>query len=272
MPAVVVLTGGGIKGAVAAARYASDSKLIFVHADYGQASARMEANALGGLSAAFASARTLMLSLPHVLEIQRDGEAVGDRRSAGAPLSPDRGERSSRVSGGGDPGISRAPSAPALRGLMPTLLSVAVQCSMRFGASTMVTGLSRFCDATHLGLNHTGTAPDGCHELIHSLNLTVDSLPQAGSKVRMEAPLMELSLPEIIKLAQRFGIPFEQTWTCVQGRPQPCGRCQPCQSRAHAFLESAWVDPLLAAAPNTTAQSRVASRYNGDKRFDRSAF
>jgi 7-cyano-7-deazaguanine synthase len=82
------------------------------------------------------------------------------------------------------------------------------------------------------------------------LNLMIDSLPQAGCKVRIEAPLMELSPLEIIKLAQRFGIPFERTRTCVRGRPQPCGRCDPCKSRARAFLEAALIDPLLAAVPN----------------------
>ena len=36
MARVVVLTGGGIKGAVAAARYASEHEVVLLHADYGQ--------------------------------------------------------------------------------------------------------------------------------------------------------------------------------------------------------------------------------------------
>lgn len=225
MRRIVVMTGGGIKGGVAAARSAAENDLVLVHVDYGQPSAPAELSALRSLAKTFPSARVVTLTMPHVLELDR----VETRTKPGH----------------GDSDVSRAPSAGALRGLVPVLLSVGVQCALRVGASSIVTGLSRFCDAAHLGLGGTGAVPDGGREFVHSFNLMIESLSQAWSKIRVEAPLMDLSSPQIIKLGQRFGVPLENTWTCLQTRPQPCGRCAPCLARASAFVDASLVDPLI---------------------------
>ncbi len=230
MPRIVVMTGGGIKGGVAAARSAVENELILVHVDYGQPSAAAEVTALRRRAGTFPSSRAATLTMPHVLEL-------------------DRVESRSPTSGQGDSGVSQPPSAGALRGLMPVLLSVGVQCALRLGASTVVTGLSQLCEAVRLGLGGTGAVPDGGRAFVHSFNLMIESLSQARSKIRVEAPLMDLALPQIIKLGQRFQVPLEKTWTCEQSRPQPCGRCAPCLARASAFVDASLVDPLIRPAP-----------------------
>lgn len=234
MPTVVAMTGGGIKGAVAAARYASDHELLLVHADYGQPAAAAEASALRDLAGTLASSRVLPLTLPHVLEIDgRSAKAARRTQSEG-----DRGENG-----------RAAPSPAALRGLMPVLMSAGIQCAMRVGASTVVTGLSRSCDATHLGVGDRHNAAGRVCEFGHALNLMSESLAHGSSRIRVEAPLMEMTLPQIIKLARHFDVPLEKTWTCERPGPTPCGTCEPCKSRSRAFTEAALIDPLMSAAP-----------------------
>lgn len=232
MPPIIILTGGGIKGAVAAARRASDNELVLVHVDYGQPSARAEVKALRDLAETFSSARVVALDLPHVRQLQQDS---ADSRSSPGGGNPRRGEASSLA----------APS----RGLVPVLMSVGVQCAMRFGAATVATGLSRLCDATHFGMPPVEEAIDGRREFVYAFNLMIESLSAQRSKVRMEAPLMDVDYGQMVKLAQRFGVPLEKTWTCEQSRTQPCGRCNPCKARARAFIEAALVDPLIVGTP-----------------------
>lgn len=234
MPTVVALTGGGIKGAVAAARYLSDHELLLVHADYGQPAAAAEAGALRDLAATLASSRALSLTLPHVLEL--------DDRSA-------RAVRRTQSEGDREENGCAAPSPAALRGLMPVLMSTGIQCAMRVGASTVVTGLSYSCDATHLRVGDRHNTADRLCEFVHSLNLMCESLVYGSSRIRVEAPLMDTTLSQIIKLARHFDVPLEKTWTCEQAGPTPCGTCEPCKSRSRAFTEATLIDPLMSPAP-----------------------
>lgn len=233
MPPIVVMTGGGIKGAVAAARCAEDNELLLTHIDYGQPSAPAELQALHVLNKAFPSSSVMALTLPHVMQLQEGPGRFGEPPAVGAGEAADR----------------NGPSAPALRGLVPVLMSIGVQCAWRVGASAVVTGVSRLCEATHLGMSGTDPRSNGWRELVHSFNLMIDCLSGRGPQVRIETPLMDLGLPQMIKLARRFRIPLERTWTCQRAGPRPCGRCSPCTARARAFVEAALVDPLSKSTP-----------------------
>ncbi len=226
------MTGGGIKGATAAARSAADNELLLVHMDYGQPCAQAETSALHDLAEALQSSRVVSLILPHVLELDQQMTDGSRSRSSG------------EADASGEP---QAPSALALRGIVPVLLSVGVQYALRVGASTVVTGLSRLCEATHLGLPGNEEPTHGRREFVYSFNLMIESVSPACSRVQIETPLMDLSLPQIIKLTERFGVPLEKTWTCARSTSQPCGRCEACGARAGAFLEAGLVDPLISA-------------------------
>jgi 7-cyano-7-deazaguanine synthase len=232
---MVVLTGGGIKSAVVAGRSAAGNELIFVHADYGQPSAAAERRALPALARAFPSTRVVTLDLPYVAQLQstdlnepgessRDGETADDR-------------------------ASRVLSSASLRGFVSVLMSLGVQCALRLGASKVITGLTQVCDATHLGLPPVEGSANGQREFIYSFNVMMESVLPRRSMLAVEAPLMDLEYTQIIKLAQRFRVPLERTWTCGQSRPHPCGRCEPCQARARAFVGAGVVDPLSTVVP-----------------------
>lgn len=228
MSRIVVLTGGGLKGSIAAVRNAADHELILLHADYGQPSARAEFKAIEKLVDYLPSARAIGLDLSQE-------PRVAGKETRAARRRPSLGPRSEGP--GGSP-------VAAAQGLMSVLVSAGAQWALRMGASTVLVGLSRFCSAEHLGLADEGVPGVGRREFVHSFNLMLESLPTVGPKIRVQAPLMDLRLSEMVNVARRLGVPLERTWTCERSGTRPCGRCDPCKARANAFIEAAVVDPL----------------------------
>ena len=245
MGTIVVMTGGGIKGAVAAARSAVGNELTLVHVDYGQPSAAAELKATRALAKTFSHCRMVPLILSHASQVQQGW------------VDPPGSSPPDRHTGDKD---SLATSAAWLRGLMPVLMSLGVQWALRVGASAVVTGLTRLGDGTHLGLTPAEGAAYGRGEFVHSVNVMIASLLPQSSKLKVEAPLMDLGYPQMLSLAQRFGVPLELTWTCARSGPVACGRCEQCRARAGAFTEALLVDPLT-NTPTASATSPTTQPY-----------
>ncbi len=66
-----------------------------------------------------------------------------------------------------------------------------------------------------------------------------------GKAFAIKAPLLRMSKKEIVQLGTHLKVPFEKTWSCYQGKEQPCGECDSCVLRAKGFLEAGILDPLL---------------------------
>jgi len=71
---------------------------------------------------------------------------------------------------------------------------------------------------------------------------------EGGLRVRVAAPLLELSKGEIVRLGSRLGVPWELTYSCYAGRARPCGRCDACRLRARGFRAARRADPGLGPA------------------------
>lgn len=234
MANVAILASGGMKAAVAAAAAsaAADNDLVFVHVHYGQPSAAAERAALRAFAGTFASSRVLMLGLPHLLQLHK------------ATLSKDREPAVTRGEPGGS-GRSPLLSPASLAGMMPTVFLLGVQSALRVGATKLLTGLTQFGDATHLG-QPAAVGPRGDRRaFLHAFNIMLESVLPERSSVVVEAPLIDLNCVEIIKLANRFRVPFEKTWSCEKSAPQPCHSCEACKARAGGFVEAGLVDPLV---------------------------
>lgn len=223
---VVILAGGGVKTAVAAAVAGQGQKLTLFHVDFGQAAAQAERTALHELAGTLPSTKVFGVELPHVGQLQ--GVASGNS----AP---------------GDDRI--ATSGADYFGLLPMLLSAGMQCAQRVGAASLVTGLSRFCDAAHLGLFGAGGRTACLPEFIHSFNVMIDSLYPRGSRVAIDAPLMDIDYPDAVRLGRHLNAPIDTTWSCTQRGPRPCGQCEPCNTRAKALEPDATPVVAGAAAP-----------------------
>lgn len=53
--------------------------------------------------------------------------------------------------------------------------------------------------------------------------------------VRIAAPLLRMSKPEVVRLARELGVDLPSTWTCYSPKDgKPCGKCYSCASRQAA--------------------------------------
>ncbi len=70
-----------------------------------------------------------------------------------------------------------------------------------------------------------------------------------GTPIEIVAPLLHLHKTDIIRLGEKLGVPWAQTWSCYsegesQIPPIACGHCDSCQLRLAAFAELGLDDPL----------------------------
>ena len=67
------------------------------------------------------------------------------------------------------------------------------------------------------------------------------------NKVKLRAPFNEMGLDKtgIVSLGLKLNVPYENTWTCYEGKNKPCGKCGACNERAEAFSKNGVVDPLV---------------------------
>lgn len=63
--------------------------------------------------------------------------------------------------------------------------------------------------------------------------------------LRVWTPLLKLTKSQIIRRGQRWGVPYEKTWSCYRGGRRPCGLCDSCKLRQKGFEEAGRRDPLL---------------------------
>ncbi len=238
MENIVILSGGGIKSAVCAWRYAKDHELTLVHLSFGQAGSSAELNATAELSRELPHAKLIPLVLPHVTSLQHGGEhgasAVGATGVVGTPT------HNSDVS---------TLSPVMLAGIAPMILSVGVQVALRVGASTVVTGITQTAEGGHLGLAPPEPRHDNRREMIHGLAIAFDALLAAKTRVKIETPLMDLSYAEIVQLAVRFDLSLETCWTCCASGLSACNTCQQCKARSQAFTQARAVDPASTVMP-----------------------
>jgi 7-cyano-7-deazaguanine synthase len=68
-----------------------------------------------------------------------------------------------------------------------------------------------------------------------------------GRRVRIWAPLQQLTKAGIIRLGRELGVDYGLTHSCYDPGPggRPCGACDSCRLRARGFAEAGLPDPLL---------------------------
>lgn len=66
-----------------------------------------------------------------------------------------------------------------------------------------------------------------------------------GTRLRVHAPLMDLSKADIVRAGLRLGVDFATTVSCYQADAdgRACGRCDACRLRAQGFAEAGVADP-----------------------------
>ena len=83
---------------------------------------------------------------------------------------------------------------------------------------------------------------DGSSEFLEQIN-NLTALNRKN-RIKIEAPLIQLSKKEIINLGLDNGVNFKDTWTCYEGKELACGYCTACSSRIQGFLDNKIKDPI----------------------------
>ena len=94
--------------------------------------------------------------------------------------------------------------------------------------------------------------PDCRPQFIESMNRTVQlatKTAEEGKSIQIEAPLINLSKGETIKLGIKLGVPYQLTTSCYKGEAIACGRCDSCRLRIKGFKEAGAKDPIPYAIP-----------------------
>jgi 7-cyano-7-deazaguanine synthase len=68
-------------------------------------------------------------------------------------------------------------------------------------------------------------------------------------KIRIKAPLINMSKKEITELGVRLKAPLHLTWTCYVGDKEACGKCPSCLLRIKGFKEAGYIDPIKYRVP-----------------------
>jgi len=114
------------------------------------------------------------------------------------------------------------------------LLSISLAIAENYGASTVFHGAAQADSVAGFW--------DGSEEFLEQIN-NVSALNRRN-KITVQAPLIDKSKEEIIKLGIKLGVDFSQTWTCYEGEEQACGECTACSLRIKGFMDARYIDPL----------------------------
>jgi hypothetical protein len=58
---------------------------------------------------------------------------------------------------------------------------------------------------------------------------------ESGHALKVETPLLDMTLEQVIEVGQKLGVPWRLARVCVQRHPRPCGECSACRTYAQAF-------------------------------------
>lgn len=114
------------------------------------------------------------------------------------------------------------------------LLSIACSFAEGFGADTIYHGAAQ--------ADSVAGYWDGSPEFLDEINKL--TALNRRNRIKVEAPLIDKSKAEIIKMGLDLGVDFSRTWTCYEGVDLSCGECTACALRLKGFIDAKTKDPL----------------------------
>ena len=102
--------------------------------------------------------------------------------------------------------------------------------------------------------------PDNTPEFVERLNRVFEYsilTYHTGEKIKVYAPLIEMTKEEVVRKGAEIGVRFEYTYSCysgnngkfINGLPVHCGMCSNCKKRKLAFKNANVKDPSIYLVP-----------------------
>jgi len=220
----VVLCSGGLNSAVVTSIAKLEHDVSLLHARWGHRCEAKEADLFERFADSLGITERLTIDLPYFPAI--GGSARVSKRK---PLEDALA-------------LSDVATGSYMPGLIAALLAAGFTQAANIKASKIYIGVSE-----NLGPPAPATArlfPDYSREYLQLFN-HLFSLATPERAIAIETPVIDLSRADIVRLGNRLNTPFELTWSCMAGTPEPCGRCLGCATRNRGFLDAAVPDPLL---------------------------
>jgi 7-cyano-7-deazaguanine synthase len=176
-----------------------------VFADYGQRAAEREAAASRALAARW-RAPWHRVALPWL------GALAG---AAGSRLAPGTGALPhGTAQAPGDAASARAVWVPARNAV---LVAVAAAFAETLGADCVLAGFNR---------EEAATFPDNSPAFVDAATALLAH--GTRTRVRVASPTLGLDKDAIVAAARELGFAAGDFWSCYEGGPEPCGRCESC--------------------------------------------
>ena len=116
-----------------------------------------------------------------------------------------------------------------------------------FLSSAASIALSKDCEVIYYGAHSDDAAGNAYPDCSDAFNRAISDaiFIGSGNQLRVEAPFVNLTKAEVVKIGLDLKVPYELTWSCYEGGERPCGVCGTCIDRAKAFALNGVKDPAL---------------------------
>lgn len=116
-----------------------------------------------------------------------------------------------------------------------------------FLSSAASIALSKECEVIYYGAHADDAAGSAYPDCSSAFNQAMGEAIYLGSgkQLRIEAPFVDKTKAEVVKIGIELQVPYALTWSCYEGTEKPCGICGTCLDRAEAFRLNGVEDPLI---------------------------
>ena len=115
-----------------------------------------------------------------------------------------------------------------------------------FLSSAASLALSKGCSVIYYGAHADDAAGNAYPDCSSAFNKAISEAIWLGSgnQLKVEAPFVEMTKAEVVKIGLDLKVPYELTWSCYEGGSMPCGVCGTCVDRMEAFRLNGVEDPV----------------------------
>ncbi len=115
-----------------------------------------------------------------------------------------------------------------------------------FLSSAASIALSYGCEVIYYGAHADDAAGNAYPDCSSDFNKAISEAIYIGSgnQLMVEAPFVNMTKTEVVKIGLERKVPYELTWSCYEGKEEPCGVCGTCLDRAEAFRLNGVKDPV----------------------------